>query len=260
MVTIDAILHQLATGQVERGWRAFIDRFTPTLFQVVREFETDEFSADECYVDLCSALAENDFARLRQFNPDGPASFETWLRVVASRLCIDWHRSRYGRLRPLTSVTQLCAVEQELFDLRFRKGLALNECLQQLRQSYAGLSPTAFARHNANLNQALEPRQHHALASQARRPERFTEEAEASSRAPSSASDPESGLMRMQDRERLRQALSQLDPLQRLLIKLRFNHELTHREVARMAGLKNAHSAQRRLQTALTELGALLKN
>jgi RNA polymerase sigma factor (sigma-70 family) len=253
-------VQQLESGQVERGWRAFVERYSPVLYRVVREFEADEFSAEECFVDLCAELAENDFARLRQFNPQGAASFETWLCVVASRLCIDWHRSRYGRLRPLESVKRLCAIEQELFELRFRKGLALHECLQELRQTHASLSSRAFGRHNANLNRALASRQHHALASQARKPGRFNEEAEAAGRGPAAASDPEAGLMRMQDRERLNQALSQLDPLQRLLIKLRFNNELSLKEVARMAGLKSTHSAQRQLRSALTELGALLRN
>ena len=258
MVTIETILQQLENGQIERGWRSFVDCYTPLLFQVVREFESDDFGADECFVDLCSRLAENDFARLFQFDQGGRASFETWLRVVATRLCIDWQRSRHGRSRPLRAVRNLAPIEQELFELRFRQGLALHECLLQLNQTHPALTRKAFNDHNAKLNRALTPRQHHALASRARQPEALSEEIGGGRQCPVSVSEPERALMQQQDHERLREALFKLEPLQRLLITLRFSSELSLEDVARMTGLGNAQAARRQLRSAMDDLGALL--
>jgi len=258
--TIEVILSQLNAGQIERGWKAFVDRYSPLMFRIVREFENDDFTAEECFVDLCSALADNGFARLLQFRIGGAASFETWLSVVATRLCIDWQRARYGRLRPLKAVQDLDPVEQNLFDLRFRQGLALHECLLQLQQTFPGLTRESFNEHNGRLNRALVSRQHHALASNPRNPTRWTEKSNVCGETVQQSCGPESEFMREQDKESLGKALARLDPLQQLLIKLRFSHELTFEEVARMAGLKSAHSAHRRIRSALTELGQLMKN
>jgi len=48
------------------------------------------------YAFVLESLRENDFKRLRGFAPDNTARFSTWLVVVAGRLCIDYHRKRYG--------------------------------------------------------------------------------------------------------------------------------------------------------------------
>jgi RNA polymerase sigma factor (sigma-70 family) len=47
-------------------------------------------------------LRSDDFRRLRKYASDGRTMFSTWLVVVARRLCVDYHRSRYGRSRRST--------------------------------------------------------------------------------------------------------------------------------------------------------------
>ena len=56
--------------------------------------------AMERYSYILEKLREGDFHRLRAFQADGRARFSTWLTVAARRLCLDHHRTRYGRNRP----------------------------------------------------------------------------------------------------------------------------------------------------------------
>lgn len=51
------------------------------------------------YALVLEALRRDDFRRLRTYLSDGRGSFHTWLAVVASRICLDEYRQRYGRLQ-----------------------------------------------------------------------------------------------------------------------------------------------------------------
>jgi RNA polymerase sigma factor (sigma-70 family) len=53
----------------------------------------------DAYAFVLECLRENDHRRLRAYSADGRAKFTTWLVVVARRLCLDFHRQRYGRTR-----------------------------------------------------------------------------------------------------------------------------------------------------------------
>jgi RNA polymerase sigma factor (sigma-70 family) len=56
----------------------------------------------------------------------------------------------------------------------------------------------------------------------------------------------------------LRSALSRLSPRKRLVLRLRYEQELSLKEVARVAGLGDLHQARRLIQAALGELQAHL--
>lgn len=49
------------------------------------------------YLFALEELARDDYRRLRAYTPDARARFSTWLAIVVRRLCLDHHRSRYGR-------------------------------------------------------------------------------------------------------------------------------------------------------------------
>ena len=71
---------------------------------------------------------------------------------------------------------------------------------------------------------------------------------------------PEAMVQLEQASAKLKQAMARLEPAQRLLLRLRFQHDLTLDQVARYAGLKNLHVARRRLQTALDSLAEILES
>jgi RNA polymerase sigma factor (sigma-70 family) len=63
-----------------------------------------------------------------------------------------------------------------------------------------------------------------------------------------------------QDHQRLEAALSRVLPRQRLLLRLRFQQDLTLSDVARLAGLSDTNQAHRQIQAALAALAEFLKD
>ena len=57
----------------------------------------DEDAVMDRYAFILDALKRDDYRRLRAYVNDGKSSFDTWLAVVARRLCMDEYRGRYGR-------------------------------------------------------------------------------------------------------------------------------------------------------------------
>lgn len=53
----------------------------------------------DAYAHVLEELRNDDCRRLRGYASDPRSKFTTWLVVVARRVCVDFHRSRYGRAR-----------------------------------------------------------------------------------------------------------------------------------------------------------------
>jgi RNA polymerase sigma factor (sigma-70 family) len=66
---------------------------------VARSFGGEHDDAMERYSYILEKLRERDFRRLRSYDPKVGASFPTWLTVTARHLCLDQHRSQFGRSR-----------------------------------------------------------------------------------------------------------------------------------------------------------------
>ena len=81
------------------AWDELISDHTRLLLAVARSFGGGHDDAMDRYSYMLEKLRDGDFHRLRSFQPDRGASFSTWLTVAARRLCLDFHRARYGRLR-----------------------------------------------------------------------------------------------------------------------------------------------------------------
>lgn len=82
------------------AWPAFLEAYSRLMLHVARKSCTGRDAAMDRYAYVLERLREDDFARLRSFEPDGRARFSTWLAVVIRRLCTDFHRRRYGRYTP----------------------------------------------------------------------------------------------------------------------------------------------------------------
>ena len=83
----------------DAAWSRFLERHSGLLFHAARSFGSSYDEAMDRYRYMVEEFARDDYRRLRAFSPDGPGKFSTWLVVVAQRLCRDYHRKRYGRLR-----------------------------------------------------------------------------------------------------------------------------------------------------------------
>lgn len=83
----------------DEAWAEFLATHTRLLLYTARSVTDGYDAAMDAYTYLVEQLRSDDYRRLRAYNPDGKSKFTTWLVVVARRLCLDWHRHRYGRSR-----------------------------------------------------------------------------------------------------------------------------------------------------------------
>jgi RNA polymerase sigma factor (sigma-70 family) len=84
----------------EAAWEELIAQHTRLLLAVARSIGGGHDAAMDRYAYILEKLHDSDFRRLRAFDSEAGATFSTWLTVASRRLCLDHHRTRYGRPRP----------------------------------------------------------------------------------------------------------------------------------------------------------------
>ncbi len=86
-------------ANVDEAWARFLDAYSDLLLYAVRALAADQDGAMDRYAYVIEKIREQNCRRLRAFEVGGRSKFSTWLVVVARRLCVDFHRERYGRDR-----------------------------------------------------------------------------------------------------------------------------------------------------------------
>lgn len=96
-----ALAHLLESNTATRvdQWRTFVDTYSRLILHVTRSIGGDHDAAMDRYAFVLEQLRRDDCRRLRTFVADGRSEFSTWLVVVTQRLCRDFERRRYGRVR-----------------------------------------------------------------------------------------------------------------------------------------------------------------
>jgi RNA polymerase sigma factor (sigma-70 family) len=93
------LLEAGSPSQTEAAWSSFLENHTRLILHVARSLSGDHDATMDRYAYVLERLAEEEYRRLREYKPDGRTRFTTWLVVVVRRLCLDHHRTRYGRSR-----------------------------------------------------------------------------------------------------------------------------------------------------------------
>lgn len=83
----------------DRAWDAFVTKHSALLIRVARVVTHDHDAAMDAYTFILGQLRDDNGRRLSAYTPTEGCTFETWLAVVARRLCLDHHRHKYGRAR-----------------------------------------------------------------------------------------------------------------------------------------------------------------
>lgn len=187
----------------DAAWAAFVTTHSRLLLHTARSLNHDYDAAMDGYAYVLEALRSDDYRRLRAYAADGRGKFSTWLVVVARRLCLDFHRKRYGRAREVGPASrELRVARRRLVDL---VGSETDPDL-----SPAGTDP-AIELHTRDRAAALE----------------------ATVRA--------------------------LPARDRFLLALRFEEDLSAREIARLMGFPTPFHVYRHLNAVLTELRQALR-
>ena len=94
-----SILHASDPVVREEAWSELIREYSPLLLHAARTLGGDSDVVMDRYTFILESLRQDDFHRLRAYAFDRRTKLSTWLIVVATRLCLDHHRHRYGRNR-----------------------------------------------------------------------------------------------------------------------------------------------------------------
>lgn len=257
------ILAELSSFRAEKAWKTFLDSYSTMIMQVVRQYQDETNQADDCFLFVCEKLSDNGFRRLLRFDTQGKARFRTWLRLVVSNLCMDWHRKQFGRQRPYSAITKLSDFDQLVYHYKTECGMSRPSCFRALQVNYPGLTESQLSDSLSRVHNALTSRQRWQLSVR-RREAGFANFKDAQcnpvtvNMLAGNEPGPESVAQQRQSREALAKAMSRLSHQQRLLLRLRYQEGLSLKDVAGLAGLGDLHQAKRRIKTALNTLGQLL--
>jgi RNA polymerase sigma factor (sigma-70 family) len=200
---------------------------------------------------------------LLSYRPDGPARFKTWLMAVVSNLCVDWKRKEQGRLRPPRCVSHLPELDQQVYRCIYVRGMSRTWCVQALAPRFPGLTEATVSEINARLFELLTPQQRWQLSARTPAPKPIPrgagpEEEDAAWQVATPGPGPDELTEELQQQRRLQDALAKLPVEQRLLLRLRYEQNLTLVEVARLTGQSDPFRANRRIQAALDALADLM--
>jgi len=260
--SIHALLAQLRSPAGSEAYERFLQIYTPAIMHIARQYAYDRNRLNDCYLFISEKLTANNFHRLVSYKPEGSASFRSWLHVVVANLCIDWRRHRRGRPRLFKSIKKLSRLDRHVFKHRFQQRMSLDACMETLRTHFPDLNELQLAGAVARINTTLTPTQmqflsaHHVKTISLDQHQNVQNTFEPADPGP----DPEKSAALLQDQDKLQQALARLSPHQRLLIKLRYQQDLSLKEVARLTRLGDPFRARRHIQAALDQLTKYFKD
>ena len=262
---VEDLLERLSSDQSEPAWNELLKRFSPLIFRVARRYEHDEERVSDCFLFVCGQLSDNGFRRLRSFRPDGPAQFRTWLTSVVTHLCIDWRRKLHGRYRPTAAIARLPELDQIIYRFIYIRGMTRQQCLRVLEPRFPDLTDPQLSDINARLFSLLTSSQRWQMGARTRGSISLDEASTPDEDdAPIQPEDPGPGpdtlAQAEQERSLLETGMARLPPRQRLLLRLRFQQDLTLEEVARLTRIPDPYRANREIQAALAALAQLLKS
>jgi RNA polymerase sigma factor (sigma-70 family) len=261
--SIEDLLGRLSTGRIDSAWREFLERYSPLIMHIVRRYESDHGQVTDCYLHACSELSNDGFRRLLRYRPGGAAKFQTWLSAVVANLCIDWRRKQRGRFRPVEAIASLPELDRLVYRQIYVRGFSREECLHSLQARYPALTGPQLADINSRIFSLLTPQQRWQLS---------VRSADMMSLDQSSWFDPDEATWQVEDpglgpaehseREQqfrqLEAAMAKLPAQQRLMLRLRYQQNLTLEEVARLMRLPDPFRANRQIQAALAALADLM--
>ena len=243
----------LEQKQTEQAWPLFLQLYSNRVLQIVWRFAKDEDDRSDCFLFVCEQLSRKNCRRLRKFDPVGPAMFTTWLHAVVFNLCRDWRRTKFPRYRIFRSVSGLPEFEREVFHYHSERGMNLQETLEILRYSYPHITRAQVADAAAKLQNQITPRQRRLLLARRPKVESLSARSEGSPAmrdlpADDESSDPEVAADNRQWEAALSNALKEFDPADLLILRLRFQRDLSLAEIATLTGIANAQAVDRQIQ------------
>ncbi len=255
---IATILLALRSKRAQGAWAGFLQLYSPAILQVAQLSTRDPDAAADCFLFACEQLSGNNFRRLLRFRPEGAATFTTWLKVVVRNLCLDWHRKKFGRRRIFRSIQELPQLQREVYQCRCEEGFSVDATFSLLQTRFPKLTPEDITQAEERARRALSSRQNWLLSIRRQKDKLSAATDDAGALLDLQIMDPspspETLASHHQERHRLGAAVAHLPKLERVMLRLRYEQGLTLEKVARLTGLEDAQSADRRIKDILRRL------
>ena len=251
------LLAGLRSDEAQEAWSSFLKGYSDLIYGIIRMFARDPDQAADCFLFVCTKLSEKNYRRLLAFRVDGKASFQTWLRAVVRNLCLDWHRAEFGRRQVFGSVKSRDAMDQEIFCAAFQRRETAYEIWFALTNRGFGISFAEVEERIAQLHRLLTSRQLWLLSASKASFASLdcdSEEDLPKIEVPDPSPDPETLSVMRQTHTAVARGLREMEPSDRLLLRLRYLEGLGLAEVAKVLGLKDAQTADRRIRQATDRL------
>jgi DNA-directed RNA polymerase specialized sigma24 family protein len=232
----DQQIRELLLHDADAGWRAFVDRYTPTLLALIERAGIRDYDeAMELYLRTCERLSADGYSRLRRHDPaKGPLA--AWLAVVVRNVTVDWVRSRAGRRRLFKAVDLLPARERQVFELYYWDDKTPSEICEILamRESAIVTLSDVFAAMDA-IDAVLSDRHRRdllAMAVRSRTPLSLEGELESGAAEPADPSSSADASVRARElAASLNDALASLDPEEAAIARLKYVQGLSNRDI-----------------------------
>jgi RNA polymerase sigma factor (sigma-70 family) len=242
----------LQQGQPDVAWDEFLSRYRRLIFATIRHYTQDYDDGMEVFAHACEKLRADGMARLRSRaeDPSPRAQFSTWLVAVVRHAAIDWFRHRDGRQRLSALAQQLSPQRRRIFELVFLDRRSHVEAYELLRLQ--GAPELSFREFLVELREMYR-----AIAGRGRG--RVLRELGPVPPLDSTEGDPQHPVEAAERTERLRCALQELRPEDRLAVELYVVEGLPAEHVAGILRLANAKAVYNRVYRVLADLRARLE-
>ncbi|MFQ5571956.1 MAG: sigma factor [Rhodothermales bacterium] len=254
----DLDLIELFKTDPEAAYLELLERYTPALLRMIRHLMQDADEVMEVYTKICERLCANEYQALRRFRTG--RELTPWLSVVVANACRDRFRRKKASSVPNSVLSQLDEREKLVFKYYYQEHLPHEDIAEILsrrhRVPYAALDVVHAI---AKINDLLTTRKRWFLlaALRANRPFFSIEDLKESGFQPSVEDDIdafEEGALHQARIDSLNDALERLDPEDRLLVMLRFEHNRTAPQIAKIMHYNNHRYVYTRLRTVVKQL------
>lgn len=242
----------------QAAYRVLLEQYTSVMLRMIRKFMKDPDEVMEVYTNICERLCANDYQALRRFQDDG--ELVPWLSVVVANACRDRYRKNKAASVPRSVLKQLDDRERLVFKYYYQERLPHEDIAEIItRRHRVPYTALEVVRAIGKINDLLSTRKRWMLLSalRANMPTLSIDEMkERVGYQPSTAADLTFD-QAMQDEEmmrRLQQALDQLDPDDRMLIHLRFDHNRTAPQIGALMKYDDHRYVYTRLRTVVQQL------
>ena len=258
----DRALQDLLVRQPARGWRVFVEQFTPVILGALqRAGRRDRDEMMEVYTLVVERLAANQYARLRARRM-AAGSLAAWLAVVTRHVVVDWVRGRAGRRRVFGAIQELPPADQRVFELYYWEERRVPEICGMLSAASGRDVPASEVLDGLErVNRALTARHHAELVSMSlrSRPPESIDDEEGALRvdAPAAGMTPEEQVIRRERERGLERALALLSTEDAAVIRLHVGEGLALAQVRR--ALRLPELTDQRVQAILDRVRQLLR-